>query len=69
MKLFKRKSILGKLMDLIPKVYEKYGKLSPNFVGGGCPMFLHKDSPDGKIIAIIGVGDVEKFKKELTNRY
>ena len=69
MKLFKRKSMLGKFMDLVPKIYEKYSELVPYFTSDGSPMFLHKDTSDGKIIAIIGVGDSEKFKKELQKRY
>jgi len=58
MKLFKRKSILGKFMNLIPKIYKKYVTLIG--IKGG-PLFMHKDIPNGKIMVIIGIGNSEKF--------
>ena len=58
MKLFKRKSMLGKFMDLIPKVYKEYMSLLRIKNG---PLFMYKDGPNGKIMVIIGIGNRKNF--------
>ena len=58
MKLFKRKNIIGKFMNLVPKIYKENMILLGKKEG---PLFMHKDDPNGRIMVIIGIGNKEKF--------